>query len=115
MSCFYFITSKAFNVFKSIALLIGLIINQLRVFFLQGETFEVPAGSLAFSVMLYTVFAICCIALLMLRRNIAAFGKAELGGSTGLKVASAVVLMTLWVLYVLLSSLEVYGIIKAGF
>ena len=45
--------------------------------------FEVKAGSLAFSVTLYTICAIMAIGLLVLRRFLPVFGKAELGGNRG--------------------------------
>ncbi|KAL5018651.1 hypothetical protein ScPMuIL_004373 [Solemya velum] len=74
----------------------------------QGKTFYVPAGSLTFSVALYTIFSVAGMALLLMRRNMKLFGMAELGGPTGLKMFSGVLLIFFWFLYFILSSLEVY-------
>ena len=41
------------------------------------------AGTLSFSVMVYTVCALLGLALLMARRFLPVFGNAELGGPTG--------------------------------
>jgi len=73
--------------------------------------FEVKAGALSFSVVLYTICAILAIALIMARRFLPMFGSAELGGNKWLKYASAGFLIFLWIAYVLLSSLQTYGII----
>ncbi|XP_072167708.1 sodium/calcium exchanger Calx-like [Diadema setosum] len=78
----------------------------------QDDTFAVPAGSLAFSVATYTVCAIVTIVVLMMRRYFGFFGKAELGGPTLSRYITSGILMFLWVLYVLLSSLQEYTIIK---
>ncbi|XP_046365062.2 sodium/calcium exchanger 2-like isoform X2 [Haliotis rufescens] len=79
----------------------------------QGKTFEVPAGSLSFSVTLYTVCAVLALGLLVLRRVVGKFGKAELGGSKIPKILCAVFLVFLWVFYIIMSSLQAYGHIKA--
>jgi len=76
----------------------------------QGQNyFEVPAGSLGFSVVLFTSCAAIAITLLVVRRFVVG---AELGGPTVMKYVSAVILVLLWVLYVLLSSFQSYGIIN---
>ncbi|KAK2160733.1 hypothetical protein LSH36_127g04055 [Paralvinella palmiformis] len=76
---------------------------------IKGETFRVPAGDLAFSVVIYTATAVVCITMLIIRRYVPAFGKGELGGHKGLKIFSAIFFIFLWVLYILLSSLQAYG------
>merc|ERR1719346_447529 len=81
----------------------------------KGSTFEVKGGSLGFSVMLYTITAICAVILLMLRRSFAIFGNAELGGNVPMKYVSAVILVFLWFTYVTLSSLQAYGVITSPF
>merc|ERR1711963_975824 len=81
----------------------------------NGTTFEVKGGSLGFSVMLYTITAIICVGLLMLRRSFAIFGNAELGGNVPMKYVSAVILVFLWFTYVTLSSLQAYGVITSPF
>uniref|UniRef100_H3CKN4 Solute carrier family 8 member 2a n=1 Tax=Tetraodon nigroviridis TaxID=99883 RepID=H3CKN4_TETNG len=72
----------------------------------RGEHFRVEPGSLAFSVTLFTVFALLAMAVLWLRRRSSVGG--ELGGPRGPKVLTALLFFGLWLLYVLLSSLEAY-------
>ena len=81
---------------------------------LQGTTFEVKAGALSFSVALYTIAAIICLGLIIVRRYVKVFG-GELGGKASLKWVCFVIMIVLWVLYILLSSLQAYGHIKANF
>ena len=81
---------------------------------IKKEPFIVPPGSLAFSVTLFTVCALLCLTLLLLRRKMAVFGEAELGGPQTTKYISFGICLALWFIYVLLSSLQSYGII-AGF
>ena len=81
--------------------------------FLQGTTFEVPAGNLAFSVIIYTICALITLAILMVRRVSKPLGQAELGGAKVPKMASGVALIFLWFFYVLLSSLQSYEYVKA--
>lgn len=72
----------------------------------DGSAFSVEAGSLGFSVIVYTCCAIAALGLLVTRRFLSAFGKAELGGPLVTKMVSGIVLICLWVLYVILSSLK---------
>lgn len=83
-------------------------------FFFQGEYFEVPAGDLGFTVVLYTVAAVIALGFLVLRRFVGFFGKAELGGPKIPKYISACIFVLLWVMYVLLSSFQVKGIISVN-
>jgi len=78
----------------------------------KGAEFKVEAGSLGFSVTVYTCCAILTIGVLMLRRYVGAFGKSELGGPTATKYISALFLVFLWIMYVVLSSLQSYDVIK---
>ncbi len=75
----------------------------------EGQKFEMPAGNLSFSITTYVITAVLCICLLMLRRKISIFGRAELGGPAITKWLSSGVLVFLWVVYVALSSLQAYG------
>jgi len=77
--------------------------------------FKVQSGSLGFSVLLYSITAILAIILLMIRRKMNIFGNAELGGTVTPKYVSAIILVLLWFVYVLLSSLQAYEIITAPF
>ena len=82
--------------------------------FLQGKTFEVEAGSLVFSVLIYSIFAIICIGVLLLRRYVGSH-KGELGGLKTPKMLTCAFFIFLWCLYILLSVLEVYKVIKVSF
>ena len=84
-----------------------------KPYYFSGQ-FEVPPGSLAFSVTLFTVCAVALLALIYIRRCLSIFGKAELGGPRNLKIASFAFAVFLWFFYVLFSALQSYGII-AGF
>jgi len=81
----------------------------------KGETFKYPAGSLSFSVIIYTVCALVCICLILLRRYLPLFGKVELGGPVGPKIASGCLLFFLWIFYVVMSALQAYDHIKVNF
>jgi len=78
----------------------------------NGSQFKVHAGDLGFSVTVYTAVAVIALALILVRRYVAFFGKAELGGPTGAKWASGIFMFTLWFVYVIVSSLQAYGHIK---
>ncbi|XP_071482369.1 sodium/calcium exchanger 1-like [Diadema antillarum] len=77
----------------------------------NNKTFKVEPGSLGFSVTIFSVFAIIAIAILLLRRRLPGIG-GELGGSRTPKIVSSAIFVTLWLLYLILSSLEAYGFIK---
>ena len=79
------------------------------LFGFQGAQFTVEAGNLGFSVTVFAICAVLTISLLMVRRMVPAFGKAELGGPAPAKYASGAVLVCLWFVYVILSSLQSYG------
>ncbi|XP_038974069.1 magnesium/proton exchanger 1 isoform X2 [Phoenix dactylifera] len=66
------------------------------------------AGGLSFSLLVFFVTSACCIAVLVLRRLI--FG-AELGGPKLWAWVTSVYFMFLWIVFVVLSSLKVSGII----
>lgn len=73
--------------------------------------FRVDPGTLAFSVTLFCTAALITIALLLLRRKQFS-GGGELGGRMLPKVATVAILVSLWLAYIILSSLESYCIIK---
>lgn len=79
----------------------------------QGERFEVRAGSLGFSVGLYTAVSLIAIGVLIVRRMMPIFGPGELGGPPKFAFATCFLFVSLWVFYVILSSLQAYGIIAA--
>merc|ERR1719228_1528383 len=77
--------------------------------------FEVKAGALSFSVILYTIAAIMAIGLFMARRFLPVFGSSELGGTKVPKYLSSLFLVLLWILYIVLSTLQTYGAITSPF
>ena len=93
---------------------VSLNLIQQRLILLYSGSFEVPPGTLAFSVTLFSICAVICLIVLYLRRVLPSLGGAELGGPTKIKTASFGILLSLWFGYVLLSALQTYGII-AGF
>ncbi|KAJ3612786.1 hypothetical protein NHX12_019044 [Muraenolepis orangiensis] len=72
----------------------------------QGKPFVVKAGSLAFSVTLFTIFAFLAISVLLYRRRAHIGG--ELGGPRKHRIATSAFLFSLWFLYILFSSMEAY-------
>jgi len=68
--------------------------------------FAVPAGSLGFSVTIFTSCGLACIACLIIRRKICG---GELGGPSALKWGSAAFCVFLWFLYVSLVAWQVYS------
>jgi solute carrier family 8 (sodium/calcium exchanger) len=71
----------------------------------------VRPGSLAFSVTVFCVGAVVAILSLLLRRRKSIAG-GELGGQRLFKKLFTFLLVTLWLVYLVLSGLEIYGIIK---
>ncbi|KAF6036121.1 hypothetical protein EB796_005569 [Bugula neritina] len=99
--------SNAVNVFLGIgvAWTMAAVVGKVR-----GEKFTMKPGNLAFSLTIFCAFALSAIGLMLLRRTKLAGG--ELGGPRKIKILSSVYLVTLWLLYVTLSSLEAYGVIE---
>lgn len=86
--------------------------NEVRLIFFQGVSFEVPAGSLGFSVVVFTICAIVTLILIVVRRFVGVFGNAELGGPKTPKMISGIFMISLWLVYVLLASLQTYEYIE---
>ncbi|XP_062844422.1 sodium/calcium exchanger 2a isoform X3 [Trichomycterus rosablanca] len=99
--------SNAVNVFLGIGVAWSISAIYWEV---QGQTFKVDPGSLAFSVTLFTIFALIIIAVLMLRRRPSVGG--ELGGPKTIKILTSMLFVGLWLLYITFSSLEAYCHIK---
>uniref|UniRef100_A0A8C7TJJ3 Solute carrier family 8 member 1a n=1 Tax=Oncorhynchus mykiss TaxID=8022 RepID=A0A8C7TJJ3_ONCMY len=76
----------------------------------KGNDFRVDPGTLAFSVTLFTIFAFVAVAVLMYRRRPEIGG--ELGGPRGPKIATTCLFFSLWLMYIIFSSLEAYCHIK---
>ncbi|KHJ85660.1 Calx-beta domain protein, partial [Oesophagostomum dentatum] len=74
----------------------------------KGQSFVVPAADLGFSVTVFMCCSVVFLAVLLLRRTSAIFGKAELGGPVGPKIASGLLFVLLWIIYVALSIWNTY-------
>lgn len=72
----------------------------------KGQEFRVDPGTLAFSVTLFTIFAFICIAVLIYRRRPEIGG--ELGGPRVPKILTTCLFFSLWLMYIVFSSLEAY-------
>ncbi|KAG9336751.1 hypothetical protein JZ751_003099 [Albula glossodonta] len=95
--------SNAVNVFLGI----GVAWSVAAIYWhMQGKPFVVQAGSLAFSVTLFTIFAFLAVTVLLYRRRAHIGG--ELGGPRGHRLATSAFFFSLWLLYILFSSLEAY-------
>lgn len=79
--------------------------------FSQGSVFQVPPGSLVYSVTIFSICAVITLGFLFLRRTLSYFGCAELGGPVKQKWFSGIFLICLWLFYVLMSTLQAYEII----
>ncbi|XP_076836366.1 solute carrier family 8 member 4a [Brachyhypopomus gauderio] len=73
----------------------------------KGQEFRVPPGSLAFSVTLFTILALLCVATLLYRRRPNVSG-GELGGPRTAKLLTVLLYLSLWLIYIMLASLEAY-------
>ncbi|CAH0551407.1 unnamed protein product [Brassicogethes aeneus] len=76
----------------------------------KGNVFRVDPGNLAFSVTNFCSAAVITIIVLVLRRSKMVGG--ELGGPVCLKYCTSAFLFTLWIIYLVLSTLEVYDVIE---
>ncbi|XP_052432919.1 sodium/calcium exchanger 2-like isoform X2 [Carassius gibelio] len=95
--------SNAVNVFLGI----GVAWSVAAVYWaVQGKSFNVDPGSLAFSVTLFTIFAFICMGVLLFRRRPSIGG--ELGGPRVSRLLTTLLFLGLWFLYILFSSLEAY-------
>ncbi|KAM9450910.1 solute carrier family 8 member 4a [Clarias gariepinus] len=73
----------------------------------KGQEFHVPPGSLAFSVTLFTMLALGTVVTLLYRRRPSVSG-GELGGPRTAKLLTVLFFLVLWLIYILLASLEAY-------
>ncbi len=77
----------------------------------NGTKFEVQKIRLGFSLTLYILISVVVIVFLLLRRNTGLIG-GELGGPPKSKYTCAFIFIALWVLYVVLETLEAYCIVQ---
>ncbi|XP_054635355.1 sodium/calcium exchanger 1-like isoform X2 [Dunckerocampus dactyliophorus] len=95
--------SNAVNVFLGI----GVAWSIAAVYhYSKNQEFRVDPGTLAFSVTLFTIFAFICIAVLLYRRRPSIGG--ELGGPPVPKMVTTSLFFSLWLMYIVFSSLEAY-------
>jgi len=101
--------SNAVNVFLGVGLswLVGSIYQESN-----GNTFKIAGGALAFSVLLFTIFAVVWFFVLTVRRYVVG---GELGGSGIMKWGTVVLFVTMWFMFILLVSLVEYGDIDVPF
>ncbi|XP_067617993.1 sodium/calcium exchanger Calx isoform X3 [Eurosta solidaginis] len=76
----------------------------------NAEVFRVEAGTLAFSVTLFLSGAVVAVCLIMYRRKKSIGG--ELGGPTPQKYIHSAIFFSLWLIYLVMSTLEAYGVIQ---
>jgi len=79
----------------------------------QDKQFEVPVGSLGFSVTVFCIEAALAIGILLARRHPAVGG--ELGGPKFFKTCSSAAFVFFWCFYVAISAMEAYKVIDPGF
>ncbi|KAM9431715.1 solute carrier family 8 member 4b isoform 2-T4 [Clarias gariepinus] len=73
----------------------------------KGKAFKVDPGSLAFSVTLFTALCVVSVSVLLYRRRLSVAG-GELGGPRTCKLVTSLFFFGLWLIYILLASLEAY-------
>ncbi|KAI3386889.1 hypothetical protein SNEBB_004533 [Seison nebaliae] len=73
----------------------------------KGEKFIMDPGSIAFSVTIFCIFACIAIGIILLKR-LPRFGGGELGGPKVVKYVTGGLLISLWMMYIIISSLKAY-------
>lgn len=99
--------SNAVNVFLGIGIAWSIAAIYKKM---HGQVFVVEVGSLAFSVTLFCTTATIAIFIMMLRRHPSIGG--ELGGPRTSKIITSCIFVGFWIFYVVMSSLEAYGVIE---
>jgi len=78
----------------------------------HGELiFVVPAGSLSFGVTVFCIGAFVTLTTLVMRRYCVCCGNGELGGPRVTKILTALFFIGIWLAYLTLSGLNIYGIV----
>ncbi|XP_059147493.1 sodium/calcium exchanger 2-like [Physella acuta] len=80
---------------------------------IKGKEFVHPTGTVGMSVTVFTVCAVFTIVMLVVRRYMTIFGKAELGGPKTPKYLTCLLGLAFWVIYVLVSSMQAQGVLHA--
>lgn len=97
--------SNCVNVFLGLGLpwMIGAIYDQAKG---EGEGHAVNSEGLSFSVILFIITSILCLITLVIRRI---FLKGELGGNVWLKWGTGAWFVSLWLVYLILSTVKAYN------
>jgi solute carrier family 8 (sodium/calcium exchanger) len=77
----------------------------------ENNGYYIEAGSLGFSVVVFTCLAVTCIITIIIRRNVVG---GELGGSKNGRLGSCIFLCTLWLIYIVMSTLKMNDVIDPG-
>ncbi|XP_047193502.1 solute carrier family 8 member 4b isoform X2 [Scophthalmus maximus] len=96
--------SNAVNVFLGIGVAWTIAAVAWRT---RGKPFKVDPGNLAFSVTVFTTMAVFCVFTLLYRRRATVAG-GELGGPRTCKLVTSLMFVSLWLIYIMLASLEAY-------
>ncbi len=98
--------SNSVNVFLGMGLpwVVGCIYWQS----VHGMDYEVPPGSMSFSVVMFLSVSMICFLILGLRRCCVG---GELGGDGCARPLSAIILFLLWLVYIIFVSMESYGVL----
>ena len=99
--------SNAVNVFLGIGIAWTMAAIKHAIY---GTKFEVIPGSLGYSVCVFCACAVLAIVSMLIMRNPIIGG--ELGGPRKPKIVTSIFLMGLWMVYMVLSSLETYCHVK---
>merc|ERR1719181_682166 len=86
------------------------VLSKGKIVQFKESAYPMIAGSLGFSVVLFCICAITCISCLYIRRF--TFGY-ELGGTAVPRKITGLFFISLWMIYVVVSSLEVEGHIES--
>uniref|UniRef100_A0A0K8SFP5 Calx-beta domain-containing protein n=3 Tax=Lygus hesperus TaxID=30085 RepID=A0A0K8SFP5_LYGHE len=78
----------------------------------EGTEFRMSSEGLGFSVLLFLVSAVIAMVVLTVRRNVAYFGKAEIGGPSVGKWGTFSLFVAVWIAYVTLTWLQIAGVIQ---
>lgn len=74
--------------------------------YVEEQDYSTPSGDMALAVSLFLITSVLCFLVLGIRRK---FVGGELGGPAKTKYLSAIYLCVLWVVFVIILSMKVYG------
>jgi len=98
---------------NSVNVFLGLGLSWVTAIIIKPDKpYYVPGGALGFSVALFIACAVCCVIILLVRRSVVG---GELGGSPAGRTGSMIALIGLWLIYIIFSILQAYGVIKGKF